>query len=200
MSINNIRITIAVISLVIGLVIAFFGYRKWADHDPVLDWSTTKGVILSSKKESKLAETSSDANVYNTGVFGTQVRGSKRNVYNYFVKLEYSYTVNGEEYRSSQIYPHQDPSFSSEGDATELKTRFFKNKKVTVYYNPRNPNKTYLIYDTPSVALYVICAILFCLGVPLIALFASTRPGSMWFWDNPWSSGYQQPTMVNVQL
>jgi len=212
MKISKIRISIAVLVFFIGLVIAYFGYSKKYDVDPSANWPTINGQVKSSKISRTLEKTQSNAGVYNAGIMGTHVNNTRRNIYNFFVELDYSYTVDGEEYRGSQIYPHKDPSFTNESEANDLKTRFYKGKNVIVHYNESNPNESYLIYEKPSIIFYVICAILFVVVFPLLSLFANMNFNNTFvsgnrntsiFGNNQNTSGlvgYQQPTMINLSV
>jgi hypothetical protein len=63
----------------------------------------------------------------------------------YTTKIVYRYVVNGTEYYSERV-DAREKTGGNEGrkNSSKLVTKYFRGKKVTVYYDPRNPHKALL--------------------------------------------------------
>ena len=109
--------------------------------------------------------------------------------YRYSSSISYRYTVDGEEFVSSQIsmakkFDAYVSTFSGRGDAAYEATWLAKypvGKHVTVYYNPNNPANALLERDEAWLAylFFVVAAVLafLALGILNAVRHARSEPG-----------------------
>ncbi len=124
------------------------------------DWPTTEGRITSST---------------------TSWRREKTGRKSYFPMVSYRYSAAGEEYKSSQISFH--PQADGAAFASETAGLYPKDKTVTVYYEPDNPNNAVL---EPGFRFSSRLVMLLVLGILCLAL---TGPGIiLWQRDKPFNT------------
>lgn len=63
----------------------------------------------------------------------------------YYVEVDYEYTVDGETYDSSNVYPGPGQVSKSRIDAEDVVENYPEGETVTAYYNPEDPSESFLI-------------------------------------------------------
>lgn len=119
----------------------FVGVSIWKiiQESAASKWPTVRAEIMSSRVETGQVD----------NVKGGDSRSHSYHSVGYFYpKVQYRYQVSGNEYTSEDF----SPSGHWVGDkekAEELVFRFPAGQKVDAYYNPQNPQKSYLVVETP---------------------------------------------------
>tara|TARA_Y100001960_G_C14743919_1_gene864562 strand:- start:1216 stop:1737 length:522 start_codon:yes stop_codon:yes gene_type:complete len=86
----------------------------------------------------------------------------------YFPKVEYSYFINGVEYKNDKYYfaKNKYNAFADKQDVENIIDNYKKNGTVTIYYNPDNPKYSVInnsTYDISFAGMYfaIICLLFF---------------------------------------
>ena len=161
------RQTQSLLILVIGILVLIAGGIGYLIASGSGDWSSTKGTVVSSEIK--------------------QVRkkkvGNKRSA-SYKVKIQYKYTIDGIEYESDNYnsgYFGSGGAFkcSSRSVAREAANKKYKpGARVTVYYNPKNPQSAVLKRGTSFNNSYILIAGLMCTGTGVFRLFGISLKGT----------------------
>ena len=148
---------VVVIASIIGVVslMAYFGSLIIAKQQRV--WPIVRGIVVDSRVETS-----------------NRRRGRSKDLI-YTPIVEYSYRVNGQEFRGRQIGP-DDQAADTLADAEKVAARFPKGSAVSVYYDAGNPGDAMLekpVADRPDRTALIIAAVSF-----VVAVGAGTR-----FWS-----------------
>lgn len=84
----------------------------------------------------------------------------------YAVSLEYEYQVDGKTYTSQNIYPSDRDviSFSDQYSADQYLNEYSVGDELTIYYQPDNPEESYVEEDVPGLILPIFMFIMFSIG------------------------------------
>ena len=138
----------ACIILLIASPIGFYNALKQYSHvQETKQWSTAEAQIIQSK-----IRIEEDA--------GTS----------YIPDIEYTYSVNGKEYKNSQILLYKQVQFGKESLAKEFTERYPVDSKQIIYYNKEKPTESVLESGTNIRHLFDFVLPVFCFGLG-IALF-----------------------------
>jgi hypothetical protein len=139
--------------LVFDGVLAAFYFAIITKSRRVENWPSVPGTITTSR--------------HHTGA-GTKTRSG--------VWIEYSYSVNGQEYKCQQIEPGVDLHFTT----TDLLQRYPLGAAVTVYYDPQNPQDAVLRKKSSNLVvlpvLITLILVLGCCGTPVFVYLTSNMP------------------------
>lgn len=139
-----------------GAFVAFY-YAIITKSRKVENWPSVTGLITTSR--------------HHTGS-GMKTRSG--------VWIEYSYSVNGQQYKCQEIEPGIDFYFST----TDLLQRYPLGAEVTVYYDPQTPQDAVLRKKNSNLIvlplLIVLIAIVGCCGTPVFVYLTSNMPP---FWE-----------------
>jgi len=136
-------ILVALVLFAVAFAVGLAGLTLYRDVQTIRQWPSTEGVILSGE-------------VTQHRVRQFTARGRPRtDEYHYSSRIAYTYTVDGEEYVSSQIsiakkFDRFLATFSGTADAGYEGTwlaRYPVGKKVPVYYDPDDPANALLERD-----------------------------------------------------
>ena len=106
--------------------------------------------------------------VVESGTESYRVRVTKTTVTSYAPVVEYSYLVNGHEYRSRQIQLDDNSGGESRAEAAEIAARYPKDRDVEVHYDPTNPGNAALEKPT-GIAWYLLAVAGVCFAVAIYA-------------------------------
>ena len=139
--------------LIFDGVFAAFYYMIVTKSRKVENWPSVTGTITTSR--------------HHTGS-GLKTRSG--------VWIEYSYDVNGQQYKCQEIEPGFDLHFST----TDLLQHYPLGAAVTVYYDPQNPQDAVLRKKSSNLivlpVLIAIIAIVGCCGTPVFVYLTSSMP------------------------
>lgn len=84
----------------------------------------------------------------------------------YAVSLEYEYQVDGQTYTSQNIYPSDRDviSFSDQYSADQYLNEYSVGDALTIYYQPDDPEESYVEKDVPGLILPIFMFIIFFIG------------------------------------
>ena len=120
----------AIVIIVAGAAAAGFGGYMWMEQGERIDsYESTEATVLSSEVD---VERRNDPDS----------SGQERT---YYAEITYEYTVDGETYQSSNIYPGMGRSSSGQNQAQNLVEDHPEGETVTAYYDPDNPSNSFLI-------------------------------------------------------
>jgi hypothetical protein len=123
-------------NLLFVAILIFMGYQWWSHHqerNASINWPSTEGKIT--KAYLKEIQHTNDRD--DKGWIG-------RSTYtDYEVRINYEYEVDGRFYNGDRIEV-TNPSYSTESKAMQALAEYKEGKKVTVYYNPKNPRHSVL--------------------------------------------------------
>jgi hypothetical protein len=118
-------------------------------------WGTVRGVVVDSRAQASKRRSSRAKDVIYTPI------------------VEYSYRVNGREFRSRQIGP-DDQGEDTLADAQKISARFPKGGNVTVYFDPSNPGNAMLeapLADRPDQKALIAAIVSFVVAICAQAFF-----------------------------
>ena len=128
LAIGIILMVLALAGFITGAVLLYNDYETKS-------WPTAKGVIKSSDVHREVRTSKNEE----TGQESTTT---------YFTAMvKYEYRIKGKKYTASNVsydYIYGIPESKYAGEATEIINRYPEDKKVTVYYNPDDPNEALL--------------------------------------------------------
>ncbi len=133
-----------------GIVFCVFGYTSYQKGMASEKWPMAKGTVIQSEiKKSKRT---------------TGTGSSKRTEIRHIPKVEYTYNVDGQPYRSSRI------TFGAVNalNASATVNRYPKGKSIEVFYDPKNPDEAVLqpgADSTSSIVFLAIGAVLALIGL-----------------------------------
>ncbi|SIQ18143.1 DUF3592 domain-containing protein [Aquipseudomonas alcaligenes] len=110
--------------LMLGVML-YFGIQQALEMGDSREWPTTEGVITASRIDRQLADSA-----YRSG-------------YEYEVRVEYSYQVDGVRYQGNRLRI-QPAEYSSASSARRELMQYPVGGKVRVYYNPQQPERSLL--------------------------------------------------------
>ncbi len=127
------KILLSSIFIITGGFVAFFGNGQIKDAKQSVDWPAVEGTVVSSEvqQESK----TSRSNGTTRRKTGTRTARTKTS---YRAEVLYDYVVNGETYSANKVLFGQ-VGKGSPASARKIVNRYPAGKKVTVYYNPDEP-------------------------------------------------------------
>ncbi len=103
--------------------IAFYVKKENALQSDSSNWIGTSAVITSSKVRRDW-----DKN-----------QGAAKTIY--WFEVQYNYVVDDKTYQGKRYTFHGNPSFSNKSEAKKLLEKFPVGKKITIYYQPENPEE-----------------------------------------------------------
>ncbi len=141
---------VVVIAGIAGLValMLFEGSRSGAKAGST--WPTVKGKVVESGTECYRA------------------RVNNNTVTSYAPVVEYSYLINGHEYRSRQIRLDEGGGGDSRAEAAEIAAHYPQDREVEVHYDPANPSNAALEKPT-GIAWYLLAVAGVCFAVAVYA-------------------------------
>ena len=113
----------------VSILLLFLGTNRMININKVKKWPTAKGLILSHEIVEKNADHVADD-------------PSNQGKVNYVNIIEYSYKLNNQEYRGSEISLEEREVKKKK--ALNLFDKYPVNKEVSVFYNPDNINESLL--------------------------------------------------------
>lgn len=107
-------------------------------------------VVVGGLSDRRQALASADATTEGTVVDSTVERVStsteSSDIYDYEVRIEYRYTVDGEEYTGRDIYPERATvTRDTEEAARKFAAPYDEGSTVTVHYNPESPGQAFIV-------------------------------------------------------
>ena len=100
--------------------------------------------------------------------------GGKREIYNWIPDFEYTYVVNGQQYRSRQISTF-DPICRTESDVLDLRRLISRNNTILAYYDPQNPAFSVLNPFPSLINIWISLTISFISGLTGLEMFVVCR-------------------------
>ena len=142
-----------IITLIIGLVVFFWGVTIYILDINSKKWSQTIGTITNSELKENIS-TDSDG----------------RAEIHYKAGLEYIYHINGQknEIVGKQLFPYVDMWSSYRKEKLAIINKLKKGDKVKVYYNPKNPSRSCLITGANYYTKYIISAGMVFMALALV--------------------------------
>jgi len=141
------------INIGISLIVSFIGFAitfifQLSDHLSSKSWPTITGKITSCEVKQKYI--------------------SERIQYLPFI--EYCFIIDGIEYKSNNISIFDSDRFIKEFDAEEV-IRKYHDKPLNIYYNPKNPEESYLDRSGPSKVLNIAFYSILSLVIGFLLIF-----------------------------
>lgn len=141
-----------IITLIIGLIICFWGVTIHILDIKSKKWSETIGTITNSELKEKIS-TDSD----------------RRAEIHYKADLEYMYYSNGKnEIVGKQLFPYSDMWSPYKKEKLAIIKKLKKGEKVKVYYHPEKPSKSCLITGANYYTKYIISGGLVFIALALV--------------------------------
>lgn len=132
--------------IIIGLALMGFGGYMYLEHQSqVQDFEQTEATIISSDVE--------------------EDRGIDTDDVQYYPEISYEYTVDGERYQNSNVFPGE--GIGKSANAQSVVNNHPAGAEVTAYYNPDDPSESFLIKSGPPwirILASIAVGILFILG------------------------------------
>ena len=114
----------------------YFFYTEWQDSD---EWPTVQGTVTDTRIEESYDSEDSE--------------------YSYKPKITYEYLVDGETYEASRIdFRFFPKSYGTRSAAQNFINQLTTGARVTVYYNPNNPERAVLVREQEEWMLYGLMA------------------------------------------
>lgn len=127
----NVNIILA-LACALGAILAYyFRIKKYNRALEQVKFPTTSGQIIQSEIQSQTNTSRNDD-------------GTTDEYITYQPKVKYSYTVNGNNYEGNKIEVLDIQNFNSQKKAEEYISNYTQGTVVNVYYNPENPNESFL--------------------------------------------------------
>lgn len=156
-TVNNI---IALILGIIGLILIIRGiWINWT-IDKIKSWPKTKATVLSVMIKQL------DNDINNIYLTPKQISDEPYKFGRYIPKIIYSYTVNGVKYESDTVIYPAISSYSYD-KVVSIVGNLKDNNTIEVYYDPKNPNKSYIITGKREYSGLIIGIILVIIAVYL---------------------------------
>ncbi len=154
-----ILIFVFAILVVVSLSKLIYDCPKLAKAFIATSWPSTEGKIIWSEMTRKemVALHASESKTQ-----GTRISAANYEVYT--PDLEYEYVINGEAYRSNRLYTYT-TTYRTEAKAQSILSKYPKQRKVMVYYNPDKPAIAVLEPGIHDYATYLVLGVSFCIGV-----------------------------------
>lgn len=146
--------------LLAGVGLLFFALRTRRKSAASLNWPSTVGTVISSGVQ--------------TNTFTDEYH---RETYSFMPRVEYAYTVNGQEYRGRRLHFGVTES-RRRADAEREANRYPVGMQVKVYYDPEKPQEAVLEQKSVSARLPLVLGIIFLvltLCTCLVSLIALAR-------------------------
>lgn len=122
----------AIVIIVAGAAFAGFGGFIWMEQGEQIDsYESTEATVLSSEV---------DVDVRNDPDSSADKR-------TYTAEVTYEYSVDGETYESSNVFPGPGESSSGQNQAENIVDDHPEGETVTAYHDPENPSDSFLIKD-----------------------------------------------------
>lgn len=99
--------------------------------------------------------------------------GFKERVVSYYPQITYEYTIDGETYRSENVFPGSSEKSVNQELAQDVVRNNSEGSIKVGYVNPNNPNESYLVKDTGLTETILFTA--FGLMSGSIGIFAASR-------------------------
>ncbi|XWV25892.1 hypothetical protein QJ857_gp1189 [Tupanvirus soda lake] len=157
MTVNNI---VAIILGIIGLIWLIYGlWRNWKINK-ISTWPKTNAFVLNS-----VAEPANNA-AGNTYVDPRYIIATTDNKAQYIPKVTYRYRVANKEYQSNNVVYSGSRSYN----AVDIKTllgQVYAGATIPIFYNPNNPNESYIYNGTTSYTGIIIGLVLLLIAAYL---------------------------------
>ena len=149
------KVASGLLFVVIGAAFAFFGFRSYQLGIQSKGWPATNGSVIQSEVVKRTRTTGTGAN--------------RRKVVEHIPEVAYSYSVDGQPYRSSRI------TFGAINKLNAGKTvaRYPKGKRIKVFYNPQKPDQAVLAPGAGATGSLVFIGI--GIGLALMGAFSSIK-------------------------
>ncbi|OFV83790.1 MAG: hypothetical protein A3D93_01545 [Acidobacteria bacterium RIFCSPHIGHO2_12_FULL_67_30] len=156
------RLKASFVFLLIGGVVLFLegGYQQRRAASKA--WSTTEGVVVESSVRSTRLP----------GEDWTKTTDDDIRQEPWHARVTYTYSVEGRSYQSSRVYLDHVTAYASQSKAQELVRKYPEGRRITVHYNPQNPDDAALELDRPWLDKGVLAAVVF-LGLGIIGIISS---------------------------
>lgn len=141
------------ILIAIGIFALYIIWSMERQADEIKTWPVVSGVVVESRLESEWDNIDNES----VKIFSPYVR--------------YSYSVDGRQWVSHEVYAGGTRGSSSEAKETERLAKYSKDAAVTVHYNPQKPSEAYLETESVLNKFYLIPVGLVFLGAGLYFLF-----------------------------
>jgi hypothetical protein len=146
---------------VVGIGLVVFGLRERKKAKAAESWPTANGSILSARLDQQTRTERSDGRTY--------TRTS------YTPIIEYTYTVGGQTYQGSRVFPGASMSYDH-GTAQNIVNRYQPGAAVAVHYDPGDPTQAVLETKSKGGNLFLILGgvfaalgiVGFCIGIVLV--------------------------------
>ena len=137
--------------VLIGLLIVVFlmggaglwaGYSRWSLGSASMSWASIDGTVTSSLVNRSRAIR----------------RNSSSRETDYYARVSYRFVVEGKSYTGDQVRFDDPPGGTGEGgkqEAEEFVERFSTGSKVSVYYDPEDPESSVLIQGTTGTGVWI---------------------------------------------
>lgn len=113
--------------VIIAIVLFFFARKEQALKEESVQWLSVEGTVASSQVRRAFEKKGGSSET------------------NFIFELHYNYEVQGQTYAGNRYKFHGDPVFKSKKDAEELVADYPPGKKITVYYQPDDPQQAVII-------------------------------------------------------
>ena len=149
--VSRVMLILAIVFVLFGSITLYIAYEFYTWAESSRDWPTTEGVV-----------TKSD--------FCSEVRAARNFPYRsetyYWADIQYDYTVNGLRYISGDIGVSTAKT-NVRTDVQEVLDRFPVGRRITVYYDPFNPDDTLLEpgADTGNYVVFFVGGLFYLAGL-----------------------------------
>jgi hypothetical protein len=135
-------------------------YSGYSNYKEIISFKTWENINNGIKIESKIEEK----------VQTKKVRGKTSTTTKYIPYIKYSFTYEDKTYQNDKI-SNIEPSFTNKSDAEDFLNDYSENLKV--YFNPKNPNESYLTLNTNQVTslIYLSISVILILFSVLLFIF-----------------------------
>ena len=141
--------------IVFALFLMYSGYSNYKEISSFKTWENiNNGIKIESKIEEKVQT--------------KKVRSKTSTTIKYIPYIKYSFTYKDKTYQNDKI-SNIEPSFTNKSDAETFLNDYSENFKV--YFNPKNPNESYLTLNTNQVTTLMYLSISTILILVSILLF-----------------------------
>lgn len=144
-----------VVAVAVALLVSGLGYNMYVSQNQALDSST--------KTQAEVVET------------GIRADSSRRGGTDYRPQITYSYTYNGQDYTSDNMYPGgQEPDeYSTRSEAKETLDRYEEQTPITVHVPTSNPGQAFIRAEKTSDPLVFIGVGILFLAVGIYRIWKS---------------------------
>lgn len=135
---SQLNIIIAVILAILGIILIIQNIVQNQRLVSLGNWFLTNGIVINAVAQPATAPA---GHVPTVSVNVYQIPDSTAR---YIPRIVYKYTVNGKEYQSNQLFYGGEPELSS-SEIAPFMDKFRVGSAIPVYYNPSDPQQSYVI-------------------------------------------------------